>query len=528
MKFPVKTESFLISALLVFTFLIKLAQVFYFKDWIFMANEDEIIYIENALKMLFYQMKPGLFFHGALYFNLLASLYFCFFAVGKVAGWFGSSGDFILFFLERPEVFYFLGRMFSVCISTAVVYLVYRLGTHLWDKRTGLLAALFVSLTPMVLMQGIKTSVYSAANFWIVAAAFYGLTSLKKDGLRHALAAGLVFGLALSADYYALFLLPFFAVLFCSRDRPRKTIADIFIFFVSALGVFFAVNPYLLLNPGTAWSSIGQQIDIAVFGEYGRPHRLSFYLRLLLTPPYLFVSGLFLVGAWFSLKNKKIWETALCLFPLANIVFFTFSKIQVEHYIFHAMPFLSLGAAHALTSLTQFRKSGPVMTLAFSFLFILFCGLNYKPDFAHLSAETWAAKAWIEKNIPKKSAIFMEPMAVPFGQANLFMILFNPINRSNEGLYFAVLDRYLQRHPEEDYEVWPCNLVKRTIFYLYDKDIHYIVLSESDYDQEGARWLRENAALVKAFPGAGRVPKIRIYKVLCPAAEKMYTARAWW
>ena len=82
------------------------------------------------------------------------------------------------------------------------------------------------------------------------------------------------------------------------------------------------------------------------------------------------------------------------------------------------------------------------------------------------------------------------------------------------------MERYIQKYPDEDYELWHRNFFKKTIPDIARKNIHYIVLSEMDYDQEGIDWLQQNAVLIKAFVKYGNTWRIRIYKVLPFAKNK--------
>jgi len=204
MKFFKNKESFIIFTILTLTFLIKLIYLFSHKTHIYLVNEDEIVYIENSLRMIFNNMKPELFFHGALYFDLMAFIYFSIFAIGKIFGFFRSYVDFLMFFLEEPKIFYFISRLFSVFVSTATIYFIYRLGAYLWNKKTGLLAALFFSFIPMTLMQSIKASVYPLENLLIVVSTLWGLKYFREKEPRNLFIMSIVFGLAVAADYYAL------------------------------------------------------------------------------------------------------------------------------------------------------------------------------------------------------------------------------------------------------------------------------------------------------------------------------------
>ena len=527
MKFSPSKTAFYLFLLLAFTFLIRFAHVLLLRTQTYSVAETEIIYIQSSIKIIFNNLNPGLFFHASLYFYLISFLYCCLFAVGHVLGWFFSSVDFMMLFLEKPAIFYFISRMVSVLASVGTVYLIYRLGSFLWNKKTGLLAAFLFSLMPMAIRQGTEASVYSLTSFLIVLSAFWWFKFIEKPDLRGILKASVAFGFALAADYYALFLIPFFVLTIMRKEEGNKDVAQyLHLPFGTVPLIFFIANPYFLINPSLVWQSIATQAHTAIYSEYNQYYSTLRYLLLLLRPPYFLVSIFFLIGAHFAIQKQRFWAIALLSFPAANIVFFSFSKIQLEHYIFHSLPFITLLSASAMTTLIRLRSFKYAAAVLITVCIISLGIKGYEPGLYNRDA--WAAKKWIEENIPKRSAILIQPDTIPFAQPILFHLLYNPQNNSNERFYFAVLDQYLRRHPDEDYQFWTCNFVKGTIPLISDRNIQYIVLSERDYDQYGAPWLVRNAALIKTFSQFGDTWRIRIYKVLNPSVDKNGRANTWW
>ncbi len=528
MKFSLKKVPIYILLILIVAFFMRLGQVLFLRTQVYGVAETEIIYIQASLKIIFNNMNPGLFFHASLYFYLISFIYSCLLVIGKVLGLFITNVDFMMLFLEKPTVFYFISRMVSVFASTATVYFIYQLGTYLWNKKTGLLAAFLFTIAPMSLAQGTEASVYAVTNLLIVLSALRWLRFIKEPERYGIMGASFVFGLALAADYYALFLIPFFVISYgyAQKSRNTKLSSDIFIFCATVFLVFMLANPYFIFRPRLVWQSIAMQAHVAIFSEYNQHHSLFRYLGLLLSPAYIINSMFFFIGAYFSIKRQRPWTIAILSFPLANIIFFSFSKIQLEHYIFHSLPFMALVSASAMMVLMRLRKLSFTVLILIMICFTFFGIQSYKHKF--YNKDTWAAKSWIEENIPKKTAVLIQAGTIPFAQPILFQILYNSRSNSNERFYFAVLDRYLEKYPQEDYRFWTCNFIKGSIPLINYRNIQYIVLSEKNYDQAGIDWLAKNAVLIKTFSKYGDTWRIRIYKVLYPSLEKADTERSWW
>ena len=472
---------------------------------------DEIAYMDASFRIVFRALDYGVFYHGPLYFYMESFLFSCLFSAGKILGWFKDSIDFIVFYLENAGVFYSIGRITAAVFNVATIYLIFRLGTYLWNKKTGLLAALAYALIPMAFLIGTQASMYATTDFFIVLSAFYGLRLIKKSELRDIIKAGVAFGLALSADYYALLLVPLYITVFSHLDHGKqKTVAlsrALLVFLALSLSIFIVANPLFILRPGIAWQGISDQIHAAFYSEWGRPHDLLYYARCLSTPPYFFLSVFFAVGACLAIKKRRPREIAIALFPLLNILLFSFSKVQLDLYLVHALPFIVLTGSRAATMVFRLRKLNLFTLLLIFFVHAFFCMQGRAPRFYNESASI--AKEWFQKYVPRGSAVLINPGVIPFGQSRLSQIV------QDEKLYASVLERYLQKHPEENYEFWTWNLLKESIRLIEDKKIRYLILPERDYDQEGKAWLSQNALLLKAFgKRKNGTWRIRIYEVI--------------
>lgn len=134
-------------------------------------------------------------------------------------------------------------RMPSVIFGVLTIYVTYLIGKKLFSLRTGLIAALFLALSPLHIYYSQEARMYSLAAF-AVASSVYFLFKLI-DGDRKAVLFYLIsLILLLYSDYVALLILPFeFIFGFIKMRRKLKP------FIFSWAIAFLVFTPWLILFP---------------------------------------------------------------------------------------------------------------------------------------------------------------------------------------------------------------------------------------------------------------------------------------
>lgn len=74
-------------------------------------------------------------------------LFTFYFFSGWIFGVFSSMSDFSNLYFTDPSSFYLIGRLMSVAFGIGTVWILYQLGKMLYNKKVGLLAALFLSVS---------------------------------------------------------------------------------------------------------------------------------------------------------------------------------------------------------------------------------------------------------------------------------------------------------------------------------------------------------------------------------------------
>ncbi len=168
-------------------------------------HPDEHLFVEPAVRVITEgDLNPHWFGHpGSTLMYLLAMIYGVIFLGGKLIGIFPNVEVFTALLKSNPTVFYLAGRTVTALAGTASVVLVYHITLRIFDRRTGLVAALFLAVSALhsTHSQLIRTDIL--ATFFILSAFLYCLRILQKEEGRAYILAGLLIGGAVATKYTA-------------------------------------------------------------------------------------------------------------------------------------------------------------------------------------------------------------------------------------------------------------------------------------------------------------------------------------
>jgi len=149
--------------------------------------------------------NPHFFQKPSLYVYLLLAVLTAHYHWGLAHGLYGALDQMTItthLYTTIPG-FFFWGRLLTVSIATLTVLSMFMLGRRVWSRGAGLIAALFVAVSPFHMRhsQYVTTDVATA---WLVLLAFGASIAIARDGRwRDYLAAGAFAGLAASTKYNA-------------------------------------------------------------------------------------------------------------------------------------------------------------------------------------------------------------------------------------------------------------------------------------------------------------------------------------
>ncbi len=336
----------------------------------------------------------------------------------------------------------FLGRVLSAVADTGTVALVFVLGTRIFGRRVGVLAAILVAFSVINLQLSHFYTVETFFTLFIALALLFLLRVMERGRWRDAAVAGAFVGLALATKVSAAPILAAVGVAYLgyafsqegsrlSLSRPSVSrVAGAFLRGALTLGVaglvFFLAAPYAVLDFHRFLADIVQQGQMVT-----RQADFPYTRQYVDTPSYwyhiqqLAVWGLGLplgLVAWAGLAFAPLvaWrgrqKGVLLLLAWVVPYFLITGGLQVKflRYLLPITPFLVLLGAHLLVSLTDavalrrprwlLLAQGGVVLVIVATAFYAFAYLNI---YARPHTATRASE-WVLGNVPSGSMLLTE------------------------------------------------------------------------------------------------------------------------
>ena len=321
--------------------------------------------MSRALAFAKGDLNPHNFLYPTFYFYVLFAWVGASFVVTWVMGIVPSIAAFQAQFFTDPTNIYLAGRLLGVTCGVSTVLLTYALGARLAGtaagRAAGLAAALFLAVSPTSVRDShyVKHDVPVTLTVVIAQLAILrlldrgersgdedersgdegeapsgkieALSQGERVWVRGPLLAGAACGMAFSTHYYTIFLtLPLILAIYFRNSRWPAMLRELVVAGVAATVVFFALSPFLLIEPATAYQDIvaNRQIvvDRAVATGHGAFASAPAYARMLWTEGFgggillAAVAGIVLaIGS--RDRERRHHALVLIAFPIAFLAF---------------------------------------------------------------------------------------------------------------------------------------------------------------------------------------------------------------
>ena len=249
------------------------------------------------------------------------------------------------------------------------VFLVYEIGSTLYGKKTGLLAAAFFGLTPWQVFMSHAFLVDVQCLFLSLLYLLVGIWAIRKNSMKLVLLSGTIFGFALLTKLFSVFMLiPLVLILYFERSRgfkltPKKT-------------ALFLL-PTLILQ--SVWyGGFANQNFFGVYFNSDFTHPVKIIAPSILFLPRLLTESMgwfLIIGAIFSLllsiSQRKLFPNALrsdfiCAATIFGVLGLNFllvvgfnvnaAYVSAFKYTYQALPiFCCLAASLAIKSYSLFK-----------------------------------------------------------------------------------------------------------------------------------------------------------------------------
>ena len=167
---PVKARQLLIGIILLGLFL-RLWGIWHGYPYSYYG--DEAHFVKRALSFGSGDFNPHWFHKPAFYMYLLFFEYGLFYVFGKIIGFWHSVNDFAVSYIKNPGPFYLIGRITTTAFSTATIVFTYLTAAKLFDRKTGLLSALLLSLTFGHVMVAKDVKADTPCMFFTIVSAYF-------------------------------------------------------------------------------------------------------------------------------------------------------------------------------------------------------------------------------------------------------------------------------------------------------------------------------------------------------------------
>ncbi len=384
-------------------------------------NPDEVAIMTRALSFGRGTLNPHNFLYPTFYFYVLFAWVGVYLAFAWITDRAGSLGAIQRLMFTDPTGIYTAGRTLGVAAGVGTVLLLYRFGARLLDRRTALAAALFLAIAPLHVRDSHYVKHDVPATLAIVAAylaisRIWPASRSSAPASRDSIIAGAACGVAFSTHYYCVFLAIPLAFAIVQQWRARglaPCIRQLAFAALSSAAVFFALSPFLLVEPGTAIRDITANreivIDRAVSAGAFAPARR--YLEMLwgdaVGRP---VALLGLAGAAGMLGVAPARAVLLLAFPVPVLMVIS-NTAPASRYLNPVLPFVALFAAWTLASLASRFKLRPAGFWAAVVLAAapgLVAAINGERFLRRDDTRTLAER-YIEANVPSGATILTQP-----------------------------------------------------------------------------------------------------------------------
>jgi hypothetical protein len=549
---------------------------------------DETYLVNRSLSLGTGDLNPHLFeWPGHLLMYALLAIYGLYFVLGYAAGIFSSAENFALSFLVDPSHFYIIGRAFMVLLSMVTVYVTYRVGARAYDRMTGLIAAFFLAVSPLV--SGISHFALTDTPVMLLSILVFlpVLRIIHEGRTRDYILAGLIVGAGVAVKYNAgALVIPVLSghLLHILRNKkPLKGIVfhrGLWLSGAALLFGFVAGCPYCLLDYPTFVRDVVFQFSRVssvgmINAEYASP--FLYYLRESLAGGIgTGITAVCILGAVRALYRRGDADIVLMIFIASYFMYVSSWKVAIDKYLMPLIPAILVIGASLLRELfgilpVSGRRKGYIIVLCVLALAAgpLMKSLRVDHTLTQKDSRT-IAKEWIEENIKDGTRI-----AIDSGRLDIAK-LSPPLNDTPDNLYRIfvekgmidenkylrsggnIFDKYYQlltrassgrKYPLTRIVLRPDGRIDRNISVEGLKKLHveYVVVSSFAYEGYESPAFRQNhpevaeyysrfygdlekqCILIKEFrsdPDRRQGPTIRIYKMPGRAFEGSYAGRS--
>ena len=339
-------------------------------------NPDEVAIMTRALAFGRGTLNPHNFLYPTFFFYLLFAWVGVYLGFLWITGRVASLAGLQRLIFTDPTGIYTAGRLLGAVSGTVTIPFLYRLSAAITDRRTAMAAALFLAVAPLHVRDShyVKHDVPATLAIVVAYAAIVRIwPCARADGpqRRDIVLAAAACGAAFSTHYYCIFLavpLTFAIVRARWHEGAAPWMRELATAAAISAAVFFALSPFLLVEPMTALRDIAANrqivVDRAVAEGAFAPARR--YLAMLWTDAAGWRIALFAsVGVISMLVSTPARAVLLLAFPIPFLIFIA-NTAPASRYLNPVLPFMVIFAASGLSSVVRLVNNNTAVFWVFA------------------------------------------------------------------------------------------------------------------------------------------------------------------
>lgn len=256
-------------------------------------------------------------------------------------------------------------RLIPLLANSATVVLIFLIGSHLWDFKTGLLASLLALATPMVLYFG-KNPAHEPLVLFFILLSFWGYLKYRKNNQKLFQIIFLI-GMILAelTAWAGYFLISAITItLFIKKDTtgikkliPYWILAAILFtaHFIHVATLTGSISGGNLFESLLQRSGISQQVQPVGFNLFGYLAKLRLWFATLYTITLSLLAFIWLVLRGSRIRNNDWPVFVLAVLGLIYITLFSNSVFIHNYLIFYFLPFLCLAGSATISYIMRFK-----------------------------------------------------------------------------------------------------------------------------------------------------------------------------
>jgi len=331
------------------------------------------------------------------------------------------------------KLFYLFARGIVAGFGLATVFLLYFLGSRLYSRTAGLLAAFFLAFTVLHVRDSHFFCTDVPLTFFLVLILYLCVDIVEKKNQKAYLLAGIATGIAIATKQTALLGIPVILIAhlmslwkgkgFSLKERwqalrSRESLKKLAIVLGTTALVFLIANPFVVMNPAKFLDMSRRTFDV-LKGELQPQWGFQFTGA---TAGYWFTNLLYygmgpaleilcLLGVLWALAKRKWTDGLVLLFLAIYFVSIGFGYMKFIRYAIPLLPFLCLLGARFAAELYQIVKSKAlriILTIGLALVGVLsvFYTLAYLNIYKQVDVRIQASR-WIHENIPQGSTVLI-------------------------------------------------------------------------------------------------------------------------